>query len=408
MAAADLLSDLALMVWCGQNLVSTLAVAVYRRGLPQPEVPGVEPNVAVILPVKSAANLDRFLPLLRAQKYRSFRVVAAVESSDDPAFAVLSAAEREPRPSIETVVAGPAVNAGQKVWNQLAALERLAPDDEIVAFIDADTAPTPLWLPRLVAVIVNAKRPVATGYRWMFPADGRLSSACLAAANASIASLPRGVLPMPLVWGGSVAMRRTTLEAIDLKQAWRGAISDDSQIAEALRRHGLVAHAPRQGLLLTRVSCSWREFLAFGVRQYRFVYLHQPKNWAAAALTLWAPPLCIALAAPALIAGSALAWAALALVLVLGEARVRLRRSLQRALWPEVGGPDDERCWRAERWLRPVWHFLHALSAAGAPLTRRIEWAGIRYFVRGPQDVVIEGSEDCALNGSIPRGRSPQ
>lgn len=393
MAAADLLSSLALIVWSGQNLVSTLAVGAYRRGLPRPEIPGVEPAVAVILPVKGAVKLDSFLRLLRAQNYRNYRIIAAVESADDPAFALLRAAERQPGPAIETTIAGLAVNAGQKVWNQLAALKRLTVNDEIVAFIDADTAPTPLWLPRLVAVIVNSKRPVATGYRWIVPADGRLSSACLAAANGSIAALPRGILPMPLVWGGSVAMRRATLEAIGVDRALRGAISDDLQIAEALRRHGLVAHAPRQGLLLTPVCCSWREFLAFGVRQYRIVYLHQPRNWAAAVAALWAPPLCIVLAAPRLVAGSALAWAALALVILLGEARLRLRRSLQRALWPEIGGPDDTLRWRAERWLRPVWHFIQALAAAGAPLSRRIDWAGTRYLVRGPQDVVVDGRD---------------
>ena len=389
-AVTDIVPQIALLLWCAQNLVSTVAVAAYRRGLPQPEIPGVEPSVAIILPVRGAANLARFLPLVRAQAYSRYRIVAAVETADDPAFALLRAAAGEPGPAIETIVAGQAANAGQKVWNQLAALDRLTPDDEIVAFIDADTLPTPLWLPRLVAVIVNSGRAVATGYRWMVPADDSLSSSCLAAANASIASLPRGVAPMTLVWGGSVAMRHETLEAIGLKDVWRGAISDNSQMAEALRRKGLVAHAPRQGLLITPVACSWREFFEFGVRQYRFVFLHQPKNWAAAALCLWAPPVCIALAAPAFLHGSAIAWGALIFVLALGDLRSRLRRSLQRALWPEIVGPRDDRRWRVDRFLRPIWSLAHALCAAGAPLSRRVDWAGIRYRVDGPQAVTVE------------------
>ena len=368
----DIAAQIALLLWCAQNLVSTAAVAAYRRGLPQPEIPGVEPGVAIILPVRGAANLARFLPLLRAQAYSRYRIIAAVEAADDPAFALLRAAAREPGAAIETIVAGLAANAGQKVWNQLAALDRLTPDDEIVAFIDADTLPTPLWLPRLVAVIVNSGRPVATGYRWMFPADDRVSSCCLAAANASIASLPRGATPMTLVWGGSVAMKRETLESIGLRDLWRGAISDDWQMAEALRRRGLVAHAPRQGLLLTPVACSWAELFEFGVRQYRVVFLHQPKDWAAAALCLWAPPVCLALAAPAFLRGSALAWGALLLVIVLGDLRSRLRRSLERALWPEIAGSRDGRRWRVDRFLRPVWSLAHALCAAGAPLSRRV------------------------------------
>ena len=116
----------------------------------------------------------------------------AVESRDDPAFALLTAEKARRGAPLEIVVAGLAERAGQKVWNQLAALDRLTPEDEIVAFIDADTAPTPLWLPRLVAVLVNSGRPVATGYRWMIPADARASSCGLAAANNAIAALPRG------------------------------------------------------------------------------------------------------------------------------------------------------------------------------------------------------------------------
>src|SRR5271166_1412986 len=107
------------------------------------------------------------------------------------AGASVSAAEREPGAPLE-VTAGLGKDAGQKVVNQLAALERLKPDDAIVAFIDADALPTPIWLARLVAVLINSGKPLATGYRWMTPADDRWSSSCLTAANDSIASLPRG------------------------------------------------------------------------------------------------------------------------------------------------------------------------------------------------------------------------
>src|SRR5271166_5600454 len=84
------------------------------------------------------------------------------------AGASVSAAEREPGAPLE-VTAGLGKDAGQKVVNQLAALERLKPDDAIVTFIDADALPTPLWLARLVAVLINSGKPLATGYRWMTP-----------------------------------------------------------------------------------------------------------------------------------------------------------------------------------------------------------------------------------------------
>ncbi len=147
---------------------------------------------------------------------------------------------------------------------------------------------------------------------------------------------------------------------------------------------------PRQALLLTPVSCSWTELVAFGVRQHRLLFMHEPHIWAAALVCLWAPPICALVAAPAFLAGSPLAYGALALVLALAELRARLRRGVQLALWPELGGPLDQNLWRVERLLRPVWHGAHAMCAAIAPLSRRIDWAGVRYRVEGRQSVVVE------------------
>ena len=379
----------ALALWGAQSLVSTFAVAAFRWGLPRPEDPGDEPNVAVILPVRGAANLAGLIPRLRAQNYRRYRIVAAVESEDDPAFAILSSAAADAGPPLEVTVAGVAENAGQKVWNQLAALSRLTPDDEVVAFIDADTLPTPLWLPRLIAVLVNSGRPVATGYRWMTPVDDRWSSAALAAANNAIAALPRGALALTIVWGGSVAMRRATLEAIQIADYWRGAISDDAQMAIALRRAGFLAHAPRQGLVLSPIACSWRGFLEFGVRQYRFVYLHNWRDWAIAVVVLWVPIVAFVLIAPSLAAGAGWAWAALAALVALAEIRTAVAAQPSEGAVERTGRSARRPAMAAERLLRPVWHLAHALSAAGAPLSRTIDWAGIRYRVNAPQDIVV-------------------
>ena len=388
---ANWTADVSMLLWGLQNAVSTFAVLAYRHGLPRAEIPGTEPRVAVILPVKGDEGLGRFLALLRGQRYARYRIIASVESDQDPALGVLVAAQLQMGASIEIVIAGLASGCGQKVWNQLAALERLTADDEIVAFIDSDTLPTPLWLPRLVAAIVDAGRPVVTGYRWMTPSDDRWSSSCLSAANASIATLPRGGLKSHLCWGGSVAMRRSTLEAIELKSRWIGAISDDLQLSAALRGAGVHAAAPRQGLLLTPVSVSWAGFFAFGVRQYRMVWIHQPASWAVAMACLWAPPTFLILSTPGLLSGRPGLWAGLAIVIILGDVRARLRRQIQAALWPEIGRTVDERRrWRADRLARPIWWLAHALCAAAAPMSRTVDWAGVRYHVAGPQNVVVE------------------
>jgi len=67
MAVANVLAEAALAVWLAQSIGSTIAVAAYRRGLPQPEFPGEEPGVAVIVPVRGSGRLAEFLPALRRQ-----------------------------------------------------------------------------------------------------------------------------------------------------------------------------------------------------------------------------------------------------------------------------------------------------------------------------------------------------
>ena len=74
------------------------------------------------------------------------------------------------------------------------------------------------------------------------------------------------------------------------------------------------------------------------MRQYRFLYTQDPQAWAVALVCLWAPPICLALAAPSFVAGSPGAWIALAFVTACGEVRTRLRRAVQRTLWPHLEG----------------------------------------------------------------------
>ncbi len=182
-------------------------------------------------------------------------------------------------------------------------------------------------------------------------------------------------------------MTRSTLETIGVRGYWANAISDDLQLTKALRRAGIPAYPPRQCLLLTPVSCSWSEFFAFGVRQYRLVFMHEPQTWLAALLCLWGPPVLFVLALPDLAAGSPGAWIVLAFIAAMGEARTRLRQRIQNALWPDIGQTGKEkRRWRMERLLRPLWWMAHAVCAACAPLSRTIDWAAVRYRVRRPAD----------------------
>lgn len=379
-----------LILWLAIAAVSAVSAWRYTWGLPRAEIPGRTPRVAIIVAIKNASGVNHeFLSRLRSQAYPDYRIIAAVESESDPAFSLLRDAAAAPGVNIVTIVAGPVERGGQKVWNLLAALEAIKPDDEIIVFTDADTLPTPEWLARLVSALTDAGYDAVTGYRWMIPTDRRLSSAIVAAANASIVTLPRVPAVINLCWGGTTALRRATLERIGVRDYWRGAISDDLQMTRALGAAGCAIFSPRQSLLLSPIAMDWREALAFGQRQYRLILMHAPSLWLLAALITLLPIVAACLAIILALDGQMAAVAALALAVALGEFRFRCRRRIVNALWPETAAADLAVYWRVERWMRPLWWCFHAVCVFAALGSRHIRWAGVDYLVRGRQNVDV-------------------
>jgi hypothetical protein len=383
-----------LTLWLAIAAGSAISAWRYTWGLPRAEIPGRTPRVAIVVAIKNASAINReFLLRLRSQAYPDYRIIAAVESELDPAFSLLHEAAADSGVNIVTIIAGPVKHGGQKVWNLLAALEEIKTEDEIIVFTDADTLPTPEWLPRLVSALTDAGYDAVTGYRWMIPTDGRLSSAIVAAANASIVTLPRIPVVINLCWGGTTALRRETLERIAIRDYWRGAISDDLQMTRALGAAGCAIFSPRQSLLLSPIAMDWREAFAFGQRQYRLMLMHAPSLWLLAALVTLLPIAAACLAIILAIEGQILAIAALALSVALGEFRFCCRRRIVSALWPETAAADLAYYWRVERWMRPLWWSFHAVCVLGALGSRHIRWAGVDYVVRGRQDVEVSRPE---------------
>ncbi len=384
------IAGILVIAWITIALVNTVSAWRYTWGLPLSEIPGSTPPVAVIVAVKNASQVSRaFFGRLRHQAYPDYRIIAAVEFEEDPAFAMVTEESKRPGASLRTVVAGQSGRTGQKVWNLLAALDTIEPSDEIVAFADADTLPEPEWLSRLVAALVNTGRDAVTGYRWIIPADNRVSSAVVAAANASVVTVPRLPSIINHCWGGTMAMRHKTLERIDIRRYWAGAISDDAQMTRAFREAGYEIHSPRQNLLLSPVAMSWSEALSFGRRQYRILWLYSPGIWALAALGTFFPIAAAIAALSMAFQGSVVAIALIGVSLVLGEVRYHCRRRIVIALWGEATAAGHVNYWRVERWLRPIWWSFHAFCVFSAPGSRHIRWAGIDYRVRGPQDVEV-------------------
>jgi hypothetical protein len=223
----------------------------------------------------------------------------------------------------------------------------------------------------------------------MIPDDKRWSSAIVAAANASIVTMPRVPVIINPCWGGTMAMRRATLEKTGVGRYWRGAISDDLQMTRALDAAGCAVYSPRQSLLLSPIAMDWAEAFAFGRRQYRMLLLHMPGLWLFALLVMAAPTVAACFAVVLAFDGDVLAIFALASSVILGEFRFRCRHRIVSSVWPETKSANLKRYWFVERWMRPIWWGFHLICVITSLGSREIKWAGVSYRVRGPQDVEV-------------------
>jgi cellulose synthase/poly-beta-1,6-N-acetylglucosamine synthase-like glycosyltransferase len=355
----------------------------------------------VIVPVKGVDDrLEAHLQALRQQDYPRYRLVFVVESKEDPAYAVLERLVNEagPQPagtcqSIALYVAGRADRGGQKVHNLEHALRQLGEDDEAVAFADADAVPDEYWLGRLMQPLGKPDVGASTGYRWLVPQDERLSSRVGSVLNASVATL-LGPARRNMVWGGSAAMLRSTLEEGDLESLWEGTLSDDCQMTRAVSRTGRRVYFVARCLVASPVSMTWGRLFEFGRRQYLIMRVHHPRVWLAG---LFGTGLYVGgwISAIAALAGGVL-WAlpVMAVVYLGDRQRGRMRRQVVKEVFDQstvrqLAGVDG-----LERWATPLWMAVHLLIVVSSAVGRRITWAGITYELRGPQDVRVVQWED--------------
>jgi ceramide glucosyltransferase len=378
-----------LLAWIITDMVSTYSVVHYRRRVVPPPPEQETPQAAVLVAIKGVGeSTSRFLEALSHQRYPRFRMIFALESSSDPAFALVSALQQELQGKIDVavVVAGLSTHRAQKVHNLLAALQTLRDDDRLVVFADADIQPGTQWLSQLIGPVANGDAAASTGYRWQLPADRRLPSLIAAAADMSIATAARSAR-WNLCWGGSVAVRREALDQIDLTRIWNRAASDDLTLTAALRSKGLRIYAPPRMLVPSPVSLGWSGLFRFAHRQYLMVRTYAPRHWLLAGWTLCLPALGAGIAVHALLTGHR--WGLICIVVsaLLVQVRQQVRSSIAKDLLPPGTIAAAISTITFARWAWPLVHAVHAAAFLSSAFGRHFSWAGINYRLSG---------EDCS------------
>ena len=361
------------------------------------------PEVSVILPCKGVhPGLKDHLDSILHQDYPSYRVFFAVASRDDPACGVLEEYRKNDDSlsagllGVEIVVAEPSNTRGEKVNNSLCALRHVPESTEVLAFVDADALPRRDWLRCLVAPLEDRSLTVSTGFRWYLPGRGFISQ-LRAAWDTSIATL-LGEHRHNFAWGGSMAIRRSDFERLGVAAAWANSLSDDYSLTRAVRiGKGTIRFEPRC-LLASREAASFGEFLRWTNRQIIITRIYASKLWQLGLSSHFS--YCVtfllgfALIVNALIGApsdprQAVRVASLLfLIQLLGMLKGWIRLKVAEEQFPEEAGTLARygSCYWS---LSPLVPWVMAYNFVTAGFTCRIEWAGVRYELRSPEETVV-------------------
>jgi len=271
----------AIVVWLGiLSLRGGLRFASFVRSELKRALPDYSPFVSVIAPCRGLEEgLDENITALFQQDYPAYEIILVTGRSDDPSLNLIEQIKDCEAPSARIVIAGDAIDRGQKVHNLTVATSSLDPRSEAIVFVDTDARPSSNWLRSLVAPLADANLGAATGYRWFIPVRGGLASELRSVWNASIASALGEREDKNFCWGGSTAIRRSTFDGLRIAERWRGTVSDDFTVTRVLQEAGLPIHFVPACLVPSRGDCNWKELLEFTNRQLKITRVYAAHLW---------------------------------------------------------------------------------------------------------------------------------
>jgi ceramide glucosyltransferase len=337
-------------------------------------------------------NLTAFLH----QDHPNFEITFVVERATDPAVQLIRNLQKENR-CIQTklVIAGRTEECGQKVHNLRRATEDLPIDVDVLVFADSDANPKTTWLRWIVNRVGRENLGARTGYRWMIPKNKKVPTLLGCTINNALASfLGRG--KHYLVWGGSWAIHRNIFDAVGIREAWSGVLSDDLVASRALKTAKLEIEFEPQCVCTTVVEFNWSTLTEFMRRQLLIGRRYSPMYWLGAMVVVvttqigfWGGLIGGILAVAA---GYSIGyWALLssAGLYLLGVARAVIRQNI---------GRSNAHAWRNFRRARkfdmfcgPFTGLVTAALLLASTFGNTISWRGIKYFVGRGGRVLLVG-----------------
>jgi ceramide glucosyltransferase len=355
------------------------------------------PQAALICPCKgNERGLEENLLALTRFDYPNYEIYFALATSLDPALKIIERVKAASQRPVHILIAGPPEDCGEKVFNLARTVEGLPEKFEVLVFVDSDARLPRGWLTKLVAPLQNIQVGATTGYRWIFPSGTGMdmfASSVASAWNASVATLlgkPKG----NFCWGGATAIRRKTFDDVNVLEAWKGAVSDDFALTNALQQANKPIIFCSECFAATIHPWTWTELLEFTNRQMLITRIYSNRRWLVGGLVNVAYVLSMLYGAYVILycmvdgdPWSQLVLVALAVPL-LAAMKGGLRVVAINEAIPEwkIKLPETS---VACVLLAPVVPFLFAWNFVASSISKRIRWRGIRYELISPNSTRI-------------------
>ncbi len=357
-----------------------------------------KPFVSLIAPCRGLDDgLEQNLTALLEQDYLNYEVIFVVDDPADlsvPTIKEVSRKAAELAKKTKLVVADKAESHSQKVENLREAVLHAAEGSQAFVFVDSDARPSTGWLAALVAPLADENVGAATGYRWFISKHPTFGSEMRSVWNASIASALGPNTKSNFCWGGSMGMRRDVFEAVDMREKWKGTLSDDFAVTRAMNAAGKPIVFVPQALTASVEDSSLREAIEFTNRQMKITRVYATPLWLMSfigaglfnAVMLAAFLIVIFNRTNSLQIWGALTVLFLVIFFSVGKAWLRLK-----AVRLILTGYDAEL--KRQFWTQnTLWILSPALflvNSIAATVSRRMTWRGITYELKSPTETVI-------------------